>query len=107
MKTDVYRGVMWYALHGENIASALVPVPVERVKEVIKLNRKDVLPEILVDIVIPDKNDEPSAYSDVVGQESITRFENKNKGKNKSKQRSKGRGGNRPNQRSKQQRDKR
>lgn len=78
-KTDVYRGVMWYSLDVERGAATLVPVPVERVREIIALNRKDVFPDTLLDAYQVTEAKQPAAYSDVVGQESITRFEQKNK----------------------------
>jgi len=89
-KTDVYRGVMWYSLDVERGAATLVPVPVERVREIIALNRKDVFPDTLLDAYQVTEAKPPSAYSDVVGQESITRFEQKNK------ERKRGRGRRKP-----------
>jgi hypothetical protein len=78
-KTDVYRGVMWYSVDTDRGAAALVPVPVERVREIIALNRKEVIPDSLLDAYLATEGKAPVAYSDVVGQESITRFEQKNK----------------------------
>lgn len=89
-KTDVYRGVMWYSVDVERGAATLVPVPVERVREIIALNRKDVFPDTLLDAYQVTEAKPPSAYSDVVGQESITRFEQKNK------ERKRGRGRRKP-----------
>lgn len=107
MKTDVYRGVMWYAVDSDNKVSTLVPVPVERVKEVIAMNRKDKFPDILVELFVSEKKGAVTGYKDVVGQESITRFEKKNKSKNKSRSKGRSGQGQHPNQRSKQQRNKR
>jgi cell fate regulator YaaT (PSP1 superfamily) len=36
-KTDIYRGLYWYGFQKDN-ASNMVPVPVERVREIIRLN---------------------------------------------------------------------
>ena len=88
-KTDVYRGVMWYAVEADRGASTLVPVPVERVKEIIALNRKEVIPDSLLDAYQAAEGKKPTAYSDVVGQESITRFEQKNKGRKRGRGRRK------------------
>ncbi len=38
-KTDIYRGIFWYS-HDKEMASNLLPIPVERVKEIIKINQK-------------------------------------------------------------------
>lgn len=81
-KTDVYRGVMWYSHESEGAAPTLVPVPVERAKEIIKLNKKDVFPANLIEAYTPTEKDSTPQFQDVVGQESITRFEKKNKGRN-------------------------
>ncbi len=38
-KTDIYRGLYWYGFEKEN-SSNLVPVPVERVREIIRINEQ-------------------------------------------------------------------
>ncbi len=86
-KTDVYRGVMWYTLDTDNVAATFVPVPVERVREIIALNRKNIFPDILLEAYQMTEPEKPEQYRDVVGQESITRFEKKNKGKNRGRNR--------------------
>ncbi len=93
-KTDVYRGVMWYLLETDKAAMSFIPVPVERVNEIIALNRNNVLPDSLLDMQHPKESEKPEQFKDVVGQESITRFENRNRKKKKSK----GRRGPRPRQ---------
>ncbi len=45
-KTDVFRGIMWYAYEGQN---DLFAIPAERVKEIIELNRQQQYPERLED----------------------------------------------------------
>ena len=80
-KTDVYRGIMWYLLEGEK-GTSIVPVSAERVKQIIAMNKKEEFPENLtnpIDIAKPEKDE---GYQNVVGQESLTRFENSNKKKN-------------------------
>lgn len=77
-KTDVYRGVLWYLLESEK-GTSLVPVSAERVKHIVDMNKKGELPENLndpADVVVPGKD---PGYSDVIGQESLTRFEKSNK----------------------------
>lgn len=87
-KTDIYRGIYWYSFDNQSVTS-LIPIPVERVKEIIVMNKKGVLPEKLVEHntkVIP-----PREFNDVIGQDSLTRFEDKNpKKKNKKRRKYKG-----------------
>lgn len=84
IKTDVFKRQMWYANEGEMGLIALSP---EKVKEVIKLNKDGKTPKDLKDFSYQKeavvKTDEPS-YENVVGQDSLNRFENSFK-KNKMK----------------------
>jgi cell fate regulator YaaT (PSP1 superfamily) len=71
-KTDIYRNLYWYGFEKEN-ASNLVPVPVERVKEIIRLNREGKKVKNLID---PDSyQDEKLDFLDDVGKDSLTRFD--------------------------------
>lgn len=86
MKTDVFRGLMWYIVDIEG-SSTFVPLSVERVKEIIKLNKKGVKPEVEAQKVEVAKV-ESLEFTNVVGQESLTRFDQKsNKKKRKKKRR--------------------
>ncbi|MDA3822565.1 MAG: regulatory iron-sulfur-containing complex subunit RicT [Bacteroidales bacterium] len=96
-KTDVHRGVMWYSLLSDSGGATLIPVPVERVKAIIALNKKDEVPDTLIDSYAMTEKKSPEQYADVVGQESITRFETKKN--NRTKNRNKGRNKPRPQQR--------
>jgi cell fate regulator YaaT (PSP1 superfamily) len=84
IKTDVFKGMMWYSFD-ERMPLKVTGVSIERVKEVIELNKKGIKPEKLVENSdnIPKKGKE---YIDLLGQESITRFDEK-KRKNKHKKR--------------------
>jgi cell fate regulator YaaT (PSP1 superfamily) len=73
LKTDVYRGVMWYAYNGSG-GQALVPVPAERVTEIVEMNKRGELPDDLVESA-PEKVDRNIEYTSGAGEESITRFE--------------------------------
>ncbi|MBN2681204.1 MAG: hypothetical protein JXR58_01740 [Bacteroidales bacterium] len=82
-KTDVFRGVMWYS-SAKDYAVNITPVPVERVHEIIALNKKGENIDKLTNIV-PDSKPKEMDYSNVVGQDSLTRFEDKNRKKPKRK----------------------
>lgn len=79
MKTDIFRRTMWYA-YKENMG-AFIALPVDRVKELYALNKEGVKPEELAIEVkqLPAKK-EPD-YENVVGQDSLTRFDKAKKGK--------------------------
>jgi cell fate regulator YaaT (PSP1 superfamily) len=87
-KTDIYRGIYWYSLKHPS-ATNLIAVSVERVKEIIRLNKKNVIPDNLVEFIeTPVTGNEE--YADVIGQDSLTRFEEKKHiRKKKNKQRKK------------------
>jgi len=84
LKTDVYRGIMWYGFVGG--AQALMPVPVERVAEVQALNRQGKIPDELIEIIISLKS-EKLEYTNGAGQGSLTRFESERSRKKKRKKR--------------------
>lgn len=82
MKMEVYKGIYWYSFDPNHMVN-MTSVPVERVLEIQKLNKNGVKPDKLVefDSFPKEKND----YENIVGQESLTRFETKkgNQGKRK------------------------
>ncbi|MEA3445769.1 MAG: regulatory iron-sulfur-containing complex subunit RicT [Bacteroidota bacterium] len=76
-KTDVFRGILWYS-HDENGSNNIVPVSVERVKEIIKLNKQGKkAPELA------KKADTSAAksldYHNIVGEDRLDRFDKKPK----------------------------
>ena len=85
-KTDIFKGIMWYSFSPES-SNNLVPVKVERVEEIIELNRKGVIVEKLNEVELEPLEKE-MGYLNPVGQESLTRFDGKKtKSKNKNKNR--------------------
>lgn len=82
-KTDIFKGIMWYSFD-QNSAINITPVPVERVKKIIKLNNEGKKVSKLIELNLnnEDINTEPvSEYQNSAGQESLTRFDNKTKKK--------------------------
>jgi hypothetical protein len=73
---------MWYAYEGDAGISGLVPLTPERVKEIAELNASGEKPKELLEFVAEIK--EPD-YSNVVGQDSLNRFEHVFKAKKKNK----------------------
>jgi cell fate regulator YaaT (PSP1 superfamily) len=87
-KTDVFKRLMWYGYQGETGLIALSP---ERVKEIAKLNKEGKKPKDLNDFVEKVEKEVEIGYSNVVGQDSVNRFEKSfskktnNKNRNKKK----------------------
>lgn len=92
VKTDVFKRQMWYAYEGEAGVSGLIPLDPARVREIVKLNIEGIKPKDLVDFV-QEVIKEPD-YTNVVGQDSLHRFEHAFKTKKKKKK-----PGNRPGER--------
>jgi cell fate regulator YaaT (PSP1 superfamily) len=89
-KTDIFKKQMWFSYPGEE---SWIPVSLDRVREIQKLNKDGVFPEDLVIFVEEEKIVPTKAldYENVVGQDSLTRLDErskkkKNKSRNKNKQ---------------------
>ncbi len=83
MKSDIHKGLMWYSF-APNMPLNVISAKIERVKEVIDLNKKGINPEKLVEvdeIVTKTTHD----FTNIIGDESITRFDNKKTSKTKRK----------------------
>ena len=75
IKTDVFKQQMWYAYEGEaGIGAGLVPLNPERVREIIRMNKDGKKPADLSDYSEEVLIEEPD-YTNVVGQDSLNRFE--------------------------------
>ena len=80
MKTDVFKQLIWYSFRKdgpENVTS----IGVDRVKQIIDMNKNGKIPETLKDSAL--ESDQKFDFNDLVGQESITRFDNKKKRRKK------------------------
>lgn len=86
-KTDIFKKLMWFSYPNEE---NWIPIEISRVKEIQKLNKEGVKPEDLkaeaadLETIAPKVLD----YENVVGQDSLTRLDDRNrrkKNKNKSK----------------------
>jgi len=71
-KTDVFKRLMWYGYKGE---MGLIAVTPERVKEILKLNKEGKKPKDLNDFIEKEVKEVEIGYSNVVGQDSLNRFE--------------------------------
>lgn len=91
-KTDIFKRLMWYSYSSQlsnsdesvqfRESEDWVALPVDRVKEIIALNKKDVKPSDLLKVSEQPK-EKAIGYDDVVGQDSISRMDTAHKPKNK------------------------
>lgn len=93
IKTDVFKRQMWYAYEGDaGIGAGLTALSPERVREIAQLNQKGKKPADLKTFEAEIVRKEPD-YDNVVGQDSLNRFDNKF-GNNKKRKKKKGKGPN-------------
>jgi cell fate regulator YaaT (PSP1 superfamily) len=88
IKTDIFKKIMWYSFD-PNTAVNITAVPVKRVNQIIRMNRSGKKPLTLVDakdIKLEAKNLD---FKNVVGQDSLTRFEDKKPKKRSNNKRNK------------------
>jgi len=91
-KTDIFKKLMWFSYPMEE---AWVPLPIKRVKEIQQMNRDGKVPADLGEIIeIETKPVKILDYENVVGQDSLTRLDERSRNKKKNKNRNKN---NRPN----------
>jgi cell fate regulator YaaT (PSP1 superfamily) len=74
LKTDIFNRIMWYSTD-PNSGVNLIAVPVDRVKEIIEINRKGQKPLKLVEAASAITDDKELSYSNVIQEESVTRFD--------------------------------
>lgn len=79
-KKDIFKNLMWYSFEKSN---TLYPLSIERVKEIIELNKKNVFPDELqaVEVVKKTAIAEKTDFVDVVGQFSLKSLERAGKKK--------------------------
>jgi cell fate regulator YaaT (PSP1 superfamily) len=104
-KTDIFRRTMFFSYTDE--PDNFIPLTVDRVKEVMEMNKNGVKPEDLsIKIIAPKIIEKKPDYENVVGQDSLTRFDqkkkvkfkNNNKKRNDQPNKNAGASGNKPNQ---------
>jgi cell fate regulator YaaT (PSP1 superfamily) len=85
-KQDIFKRMMWFSY--DDAPMAWVPISVDRVKEIIELNKSGVSPT-LIDETAELVAVEAVAYGNVVGQDSLTRFDSKGGANKRRKKRNK------------------
>ncbi|MEX1188378.1 MAG: regulatory iron-sulfur-containing complex subunit RicT, partial [Bacteroidia bacterium] len=82
-KTDIFRALMFYSYTDD--PGNFIPVPVQRVKHIIKMNSSGEKPDALLSEKEQIKEVKLPDYENVVGQDSLTRFDSMKKKKKKRK----------------------
>ncbi|HXI00847.1 MAG TPA: regulatory iron-sulfur-containing complex subunit RicT [Sphingobacteriaceae bacterium] len=77
-KTDIFKKMMWFSFPNQE---NWIPVPVSRVKEIQRLNREGNSPEYLLEEVLEVLTEKVLDYENVVGQDSLTRLDERNRKK--------------------------
>lgn len=99
-KIDIFKGLMWFSY--ENEFMTWHELPVERVNEIIALNKEGKKVASLEQFTIEKKVDDADLFNNVVGQDSLTRFDKpkhnrKNRRKKKNNNRKRGQQNNKRN----------
>ncbi len=82
-KTDIFKGLMYYTFADE--PDQFIAVPNFRAKELIEMNKRGEKPEILVEKVKEKVEVKAPDFENVVGQDSLTRFDKQKSSRNKKK----------------------
>jgi cell fate regulator YaaT (PSP1 superfamily) len=75
-KTDIFKRTLYYVYEGQPGESPF-PLSVEAVKEIIEMNKKGVAIEDVEDFMEEEVEVEETDFAQVVGQDSLTRFDQK------------------------------
>lgn len=94
-KTDIFKKKLWFFYEDTEAAATPVCLDLSSVKEILELNKKGEKPRDLRDFEPVEEEEVDDFYGNVVGQDSLTRFDERKK----KKKRRKG-GGNKPENRS-------
>lgn len=86
VKTDVFKQLLWYAYPGEGALVVLTP---DHVRKVQQMNKNGNTPRDLKEFAYEVEKEVEIGFDNVVGQDSLNRFENKQKNRKKKKKKPK------------------
>jgi len=79
-KTDIFKRLYWYICRTDRMK--FIAVDIDRVKEVMAMNKRGEFPEEIIEIIEEKEGVKKELdYLNVVGQDDLTRFDNKKKKK--------------------------
>jgi cell fate regulator YaaT (PSP1 superfamily) len=79
-KVDIFKEIMWFAY--ANAPAQWLVLPVGKVKEIVAINKKKERVAALEDYVVESTQEVEKKFENVVGQDSLTRFDQPKKKKN-------------------------
>lgn len=88
LKSDIFKRMMWYQMErkeGDLAFGKIIALSVDRVNELLEQNKKGKKATDLNDYAIVEVEEPKDDYENVVGQDDLTRFDNKFKKKPKKK----------------------
>jgi cell fate regulator YaaT (PSP1 superfamily) len=86
-KTDIFKKLMWFSYPRED---NWIPLEIDRVKEIQQQNKEGIIPADLGESLEEESKPVKALdYENVVGQDSLTRLDERNRNKKKSKNRNK------------------
>ncbi len=74
-KADILGGIYWYSSQNNDSVSSLIPVPVGKVKEILRMNSSGKRPDKLISESSQAEHNEQETFQNMAGQESINRFD--------------------------------
>jgi cell fate regulator YaaT (PSP1 superfamily) len=80
-KTDIFKQQFWYS-HEKDAPVNLISFGLDKVKEILELNQKNIRPPLPTAQSRENSREKEHSFTNVVGQESLTRFDKK-KSRNK------------------------
>lgn len=85
-KTDIFKKMVWFIYEDYRAGSSPIGLSLSAVNEIIELNKQNKKPKDLKDFLIQvEEEEEEEFYSNVVGQDSLNRFDTKPKKKKRKK----------------------
>lgn len=88
-KSDIFKRMLWYSY--ENEGMNWVPMSLEKVNEIIALNNKGKKATSLEEYIVEIEQPSEEIFSNVVGQDSLTRFDKPKRSRNKSRNKNRNR----------------
>ena len=89
IKTDIFKGIMYYGYTDEKTRSPMVALNVDRVKEIQKMNKSGEIPDELIDraaqIEIDNNKEKEIEYADVTGEIELPSIKKKKRRNNRNK----------------------
>ncbi|SDD70890.1 Cell fate regulator YaaT, PSP1 superfamily (controls sporulation, competence, biofilm development) [Pricia antarctica] len=87
-KTDIFKGILWFSYKED--ASNWHELTKEQVREILEKNKKKEKVASLEEYTVDNSVKEEKVFENVVGQDSLTRFDRPKKSKNRNRKRNKG-----------------